>query len=159
MKDYCFPEITVIGDSMEGVYAASGFVPGEPPITPIPVIPSTPEGDWRITCEFRNHNSGSHSEVAIIGVHNGTKPGESITMNIGVMGNKLLKEVKDNGGYPVSNVSPTGFTITRNGHFNGTDRFEFNIQVTTEQSDKTGSFGTTGIEMQCPFFCYGYTEG
>lgn len=159
MKDYCFPEITVIGDSMEGVYAASGFVPGEPPITPIPVIPSTPEGDWRITCEFRNHNSGSHSEVAIIAKNNGTKSGECLIMHIGLTGNKFLKAVPDTSGYSVSNVSPTGFTITRNGHFNPNERVEFNIQVTTDQSDSKGSFGTTGIEMQCPFFCYGYTAG
>lgn len=147
MKNYIAPVLIDMNDQVEGVYAASGVAP-----TPKP-DPSL--GTWNIYCVYRNHNSGSHSEVAIICEKHGGKPVEGLVMNFTVKDFRL-DTVKDNGGYQVSNVSETGFTIYRQGHLNGSDRFEFNIQVTAKDSKYHGSVGKTGEYLPCNIVCTGF---
>lgn len=156
MKRFESPVLETVTEveGMERAFVGSGITPGNDPDKP--VVPA--EGCWKITTEWRNHNSGSHSELAIIGNHQGDHMGESITMNFAVQGFKLAT-VKDSSGYLVSNVSETGFTITRNNHYNGTDRFEFNIQLTASDSSYSGAVGVTGQPCPHQVICTGYTEG
>ena len=72
---------------------------------------------------------------------------EGITMTFICIGFKLAS-VKDSSGYMVSNVSESGFTIYRNGHFNPNERIEFNIQITAADSPYHGSVAQTG--QVCP---------
>lgn len=146
MKNYESPVLLDSMITLEGVYAASGSIPEEPP--------EQPTGGLNVRCEFRNHNSGSHSEVAII-VEPQNVSGECITMSFVINGYRL-DTVKDSGGYPVSNVSESGFTICRREHFNATDRIEFNIQITIKDSKYHGSVGETGKEIPCPIYCTSY---
>lgn len=150
MKEYIAPSLVEILDKVEGVYAASGA--GQ--TTPTPEIK---QGDWKIYCEYRNHNSGSHSEVAIIGIHNGTHTGNKLTMVFRVEGIRL-DTVKDNGGNSVLSHSETGFSIVRHGFFNPTERFEFNIQITIKDSPYNGSVGKTGEDIKCTIYCNSYIE-
>lgn len=150
MKEYIAPSLVEILDKVEGVYAASGA--GQ--TTPTPEIK---QGDWDIHCEYRNHNSGSHSEVAIIGIHNGTHTGKKLTMVFRVEGIRL-DTIKDNGGYSLLSYSETGFSIVRHGHFNPTERFEFNIQITIKDSPYHGSVGKTGEDIPCTIYCTSYIE-
>lgn len=126
--------------------------------TPTPVPEPTPDGDWTITAEWRNHNSGSHSELAIKGLHHGNHTGNTLTMYMAVRGFKLEK-VKDCGGMQVSNVSESGFTITRNNFYNPTDNFEFNIQITASDSKYHGAIGVTGSPCAESVVCVRYEEG
>ena len=141
MKKFEAPVLEVIEDfAMEPVYALSG--------TPeTPDTPDTPDGDWKIWTEWRNHNTGSHSELAIIAKNDGKLSGDGITMTFICIGFKLAS-VKDSSGYMVSNVSESGFTIYRNGHFNPNERIEFNIQITAADSPYHGSVAQTG--QVCP---------
>lgn len=150
MKEYIAPSLVEILDKVEGVYAASGA--GQ--TTPTPEIK---QGDWDIHCEYRNHNSGSHSEVAIIGVHNGTHTGNKLTMVFRVEGIRL-DTIKDDGGNSVLSHSETGFSIVRQEHFNPTERFEFNIQITIKDSPYHGSVGKTGEDIKCTIYCNSYIE-
>ena len=151
MKKFEAPVLEVIEDfAMEPVYALSG--------TPdTPDTPDTPKGDWDITAEWRNHNSGSHSELAIIGVHHGSHSGDGLTMTFSCHGFKLAS-IKDTGGYTFTNVTESSFTVYRNGHFNPTERFEFNIQITASDTPYEGSVAHTGDV--CPFkvICTSYIE-
>lgn len=141
MKNFVIPEIEDLSEVvLEPVYTASGWTPENPPEDP------TPKGDWDISTHWCNHNSGSHSELAIVGVHSGKTCGESITMVFQCIG-FCLNKVKDNGGFIVSNETESGFTITRFGHFNPTERFEFNIQVTAKDSLYHGAVGKTGEQV------------
>ena len=142
MKNYVCPELKVIGDTMEGVYAASGWK--NPPATPTPI----PYIGWDIHCEYRNHNSGSHSEVAIIALNTGSMSGDKLTMSFQIKDFKL-DYVKDSSGYQVTNVSENGFTIVRPGHFNPGERIEFNIQIVVKDSKYHGSVGVTGEYYPC----------
>lgn len=148
MKNYESPVLLDSMITLEGVYAASGSIPEEPSVPP-----ETPTGGLNVRCEFRNHNSGSHSEVAII-VEPQNVSGECITMSFGIRDYRL-DTVKDSSGYQVSNVSETGFTICRPGHFNATDRIEFNIQITIKDSPYHGSVGKTGQDIPCPIYLIG----
>lgn len=147
MKKFEAPVFEAIDDfAMEPVYASSGT----------PDTPDKPSDDkWKITTSWRNHNSGSHSELAIIGVHAGSKSGEGITMNFICEGFELAS-VKDSSGYTVSNVSKNGFTIYRNGHFNPTERFEFNIQIVASDSHYHGAVGQTGQDCPARVYCTSY---
>lgn len=150
MKKFEAPVLEVIEDfTMEPVYALSG-TPDTPP-------EEEAKGCWKITAEWRNHNSGSHSELAIIGVHNGDHSGEGITMTFVVHGFKL-ECIKDSGGYVFSNVSETGFTVFRNGHFNPTERFEFNIQIQAKDTPYKGAVAHTGDVCPHKVICIAYTE-
>ena len=154
MKGYTSPKMEQIDNFLEGVYAAgSGYVPA-----PSPEDPTVETGDWEIRCEWRNHNTGHHSEVAVIGVNNGPNSGESLTMHFAIDTSDFqLVYVKDKGGYEVYNESEGGFTITRRGHFNPGERFEFNIQIVVKGSpfntENTGSYGNTGTWYPCKITC------
>lgn len=160
MKNYLAPVLNDVNDKIEGVYAAGSGWNDEPTPTP------TPHLSWDIRCEFRNHNSGSHSEVAVIGVQTNGFAGESITMNFKVDRSVCdLLSVKDWGGMTISNVSADGFTITRINHFNPNERFEFNIQITAtnsiywEDRGHEGAVGHTGEWVECPIKLTSYTVG
>ncbi|MBE5936666.1 MAG: hypothetical protein E7265_01395 [Lachnospiraceae bacterium] len=152
MRNYTAPNLTEINDIVEGVYASSGAMVTEPPL---PTAAPNTIVDWDISCSYRNHNSGSHSEVAIIGLNMGNNSGDSILMNFLVSGFRL-DTVKDSSGYPVSNVTETGFTIFRPGHFNPNERFEFNIQITAKDSPYHGSIGKTGEYLPCTISLVSY---
>ncbi len=160
MKNYASPKIERIDNFLEGVYAAgSGYVPSIVPEEPKPVI-----GGWEISCEWRNHNTGHHSEVAIKGINNGLISGESLTMHFAINTSDFqLVSVKDNGGCEVYNVSEGGFSIIRRGHFNPGEKIEFNIQIVVKGSqfnkDNTGSYGITGTWYPCSITCTGYMVG
>lgn len=154
MKNYVAPHLEVINERVEGIYAISGN-PSDPDPEPMP--PPTPDG-WGIHCEYRNHNSGSHSEVAIIAMNNGSKSGDCLTMHFSISDFRL-DCIKDSSGYTVSNVSETGFTIIRNGHFNPGERIEFNLQIIAKDSQYHGSVGKTGEYMPCKIECTGYSVG
>lgn len=121
-------------------------------------------GDWDIRLEYRNHNTGSHSEVAVIGKHHGNHSGESLTMDIMMRNGFEIKQVKEASGCVVSNVTKDGFTITRNNHFNPTDNFEFNFQIVVSngpkhpQTNHVGAIGTTGVYRACDLVCIYYEE-
>ncbi len=150
MKNYEKPIIDNVGIVTEGVYAASGSVPA------VPIEPIVPKlVDWEIKCSYCNHNTGSHSEVKIDAHNYGTKSGEGITMFFVVRGFKL-DTVKDSSGYVVSNVTETGFTIYRKGHFNPNENIVFVIQITAKDSKYHGSVGVTGVDMPCEIYCCGY---
>ena len=150
MKEFNSPSFTELNNVFaEPIYAASGTSETSTETT----TPS--DGDWDITCEWRNHNTGHHSELAIKGKHHGTTSGNTLTMNLYVNGFKL-DTIKDNGGYPVSNVCETGFTITRNNFYNANDQFEFNIQLTAKDSLYNGSVGKTGEATTCSVICTSY---
>lgn len=151
MKKFETPVLEVVESfTMEPVYAISGK-----PDTPHEH--EDPKGDWKIWTEWRNHNSGSHSELAIIGVHSGSHSGNTLTMDFCCCDFKL-DYVKDNSGYAVSNVSETGFTITRNNFFNPTERFEFNIQLVAKDSQYHGAIGQTNCPCPARVICVSYTE-
>ncbi len=149
MKNYSSPELTELS-SIEGIYADSGSYHMDPP----PEDGGDDDG-WNIRCEWRNHNTGHHSELAIIGEHHGKLSGESMTMNMRVDGFRL-DYIKDCGGMIVTNVSESGFTITRHNHFNATERFEFNIQITCKNSPYEGSVGKTGEYCPHKVHCVSY---
>ena len=148
MKEFVKPIIAECEDLTEGIYAASGYDPIVPPEVP----PPTPVNEWNIRCEYRNHNSGSHSEVAIIGNNYSSSSGEGLLMTFQIRGFRL-DTIKDSSGYDVSNVSETGFTIFRRGHFNPGERVEFNIHITCKDSPYHGSVGKTGEYIPCNITC------
>ncbi len=141
MKKFEAPVLEVIEDfAMEPVYALSG--------TPdTPDTPDKPKGDWEGKGEWRNHNSGSHSELAIIAKNNGSTSGEGIIIDCTC--NQInFETITDSSGYPVSMLGPHSFRIYRNGHFNPGERIEFNIQVIDKNSPYHGSVAQTG--QPCP---------
>jgi len=146
MKNYEKPILIDMNDQVEGVYAASG-------VAPTPTPPTF--GSLDIHCHFCNHNSGSHSEIAVVCEKHGGKSFDGIIMNFHIKDFRL-DIVKDNSGFPVSNVSENGFTIFRQGHMNENDRFEFNIQVTCKDSKYHGSVGKTGDWLPCNVVCEGF---
>lgn len=151
MKNYVAPSMTEMFDKVEGVYAASGAV------TPGPKK-DTPEDKWDITTNFANHNSGSHSELVIRGIHSGIKSGTGLYMNFFIKDFKLLT-VKDWGDLVVSNVHENGFTVFRKNFYNASDRFEFNLQITAKDSPhggNKGAVGVTGTYCPCNVVCVGY---
>lgn len=176
MKNYNSPEVKIIDEFIESVYASSGEPgpgpnpgPGPDPgpgpnpgPRPDPGPGPNPSGDWDIHCEYRNHNSGSHSEVAIIAINKGQKSGDNLKMDFRVGSDIKLSYVKDSSGYLVSNVTETGFTIYRNGHFNPNERIEFNIQIVVSytshphKNDHLGAVGITGDYCPCSIECYSY---
>lgn len=121
-------------------------------------------GDWDITLEYRNHNTGSHSEVAFIGVHHGNHAGEVLKMDVIMKNGFEIKEVRETSGCVVTNLSKHGFTITRRNHFNPTERFEFNIQVVVSngpvhpETHHIGAIGKTGEYRACDLVCVRYEE-
>ena len=150
MKSFKAPTLTVVdGYALEPVYACSGTKNTEE-------VEDKTQGDWDMTTHWCNHNSGRHSELAITGVHHGDCSGETVTMNMQCVGFKLAA-IKDNGGWPVCNVTENGFTITRNNHYNATDRFEFNIQITASDSNYHGAVGKTGEACSESVICTSYT--
>ena len=144
MINYESPTFEKTDIILEEICAGSGFVPPENP----PDTPSNP--GWEYGCEYRNHNSGSHSEVAIICKNNGSQSGEGIRMHLTLSGYKL-QSVPDSSGYSVSEVTENGFSIFRNGHYNPGERIEFNIQVVVSDSPYHGSIGKTGEYLPCHF--------
>ena len=150
MKKFNAPTLTVVdGYALEPVYACSGTETTDK-------TEEKTDGDWDVTCEWRNHNTGHHSELAIKGKHHGDCSGNTLKMDMVCNGFKL-DSIKDNGGYPVSNVCESGFTITRNNFYNATDQFEFNIQLTCEDSPYQGSVTKTGSTTSCKVICSSYT--
>lgn len=139
MVNYAKPEMNYVSGLAEGVYADSGKKPGD--------------DGWTATTEYRNHNSGSHSEVHIKATHSGKKEGNTVVMDF-VVKDMRLEAIVDNGGATVSNVCETGFTLTRTGHFNPTDNIEFNIQITIKDSPYGGAAGVTGQDKPCTIYCY-----
>lgn len=149
MKKFEKPVFAECSEFTEGIYASSGWVPVTPP-------PDGPKGDWVIECDWANHNSGSHSELAIKGHNYGNLSGECLTMHFRIFDFRL-DTIKDTGGLIFSNISENGFSITRNIHFNPNENFEFNIQITVKDSLYKGSYGQTGVPCACNIKCVGYT--
>lgn len=143
MREFISPDIEVMDDIvLEPVYAASGGT----------YIKK--EGDPDIYTQFKGHNSGSHSELALIVVNPG-KAGECIVIDFVCKGCRL-DYVKDAGGIGISGVCENGFTATRRGHFNANDRIELNIQVVVKDSPYHGAVGKSGDYVPTTFFCSGY---
>ena len=147
MKKFEKPVFAECSEFTEGIYASSGWVP----VTP----PDTPKGDWVIECDWANHNSGSHSELKIKGHNYGNLSGDCLTMHFRIMDFRL-DTIKDMGGMIFSNISESGFTITRNNHFNPNENFEFNIQITCKNSPYEGSVGKTGEYCPHKVHCVSY---
>lgn len=147
-------EVPVL-DQLEWVNTEVSYVGSGVPSTE-PEKPSE-KGDWLITTGWANHNSGHHSELKIRGVHSGVHTGNSITMHFHVEGFKLAT-IQDSNGYAFANVSETGFSITRTGFYNGSDNFEFNIQITASDSPYQGSVGVTGQPCAALVICDSYEE-
>lgn len=108
----------------EAAYTASGSVP----VVPEEPKPD-PKNDWEVSTEFRGHNSGSHSELAIIGHYNGSQQCHELTVDLAIFGGFTLVSVKDYGGKTITNVSPSGFSVTVSDCFNNGHNLQFNIQV------------------------------
>ncbi len=153
MKEFTAPDITMLDFSLtaEPTNGGSGvnFVPS------VPIVPMSPLGDWKITTEWCNHNTGSHSELKIKGHNYGKDSGDSIKMVFSVGGFKLDTVTPGDDILVLSDKSVNGFTLTRNNHFNSNENFEFVIQLTCSETPyntniHTGAVGTTGVP--CPAF-------
>lgn len=85
-KKFEEPIITDCFDAVEGVFAASGFVPDTPP---------KPNGDnWTWVTTFEHHDTGTLSSVHVRGRSKRAGSGASVTVSL-LDGTRTIKEVKN----------------------------------------------------------------
>lgn len=130
MEDYRKASYHAHGSLMEQIPAAGsgGHRPGGD-------VHGNGESCWHWHTEYRNHNTGHHTEVAIIGVHTG-HDSEPCSMTLDFHTDFAFGYVKDAGGDWIATNRPDGFTLTTNQWkkivlCNPKDRIEFNIQIVT----------------------------
>ena len=129
MKKFIEPALIMVDElRMEPVYAASGYTPDEPDGPE-----NGPGGDWEITTDWTHHNTGHLSGLAIKAKYKGTTQGDVLTATFICHGFKLSR-ILSSSGFPVSNVSETGFTVTRYNHFNPGESVVFNLEITCKNS-------------------------
>ena len=130
MKKFVEPTLIVMEDlRMEPVYAASGSVPVEPDGPG-----NGPGGNWDITTSWTHHNTGHLSGLQIRASYKGDTQGDVLSADFVVHGFKLAS-ILSSSGFPVSNVSETGFTVTRYNHFNPGESVVFNLEITCKNSN------------------------
>ncbi len=149
-----------IADTQAGIVAAASSVPSTP------IVPLG-GGGWTITCDYRGHNTGSHSEVNIFLSYNGGTTGTDVLCMSFVMLNGLkLDYIKDTGNshnVRVVDYNEGGFRLTGEFYHNSTETKDFNIQIVVKngpihpETKHKGAAGVSGVYQPCDVKCISYT--
>lgn len=148
-----------IADTQAGIVAAASSVPTPPTSV-------TENGDWKITCDYCNHNTGSHSEVKITMVYSGGKTGDdTLCMSFTMLNGFLLESVSNIGRGDVfaTDVCEGGFKLVGTFHHNSSENVGFVLWIKVKngpvnlETGHKGAAGKTGEYKPCDVKCISYT--
>lgn len=152
MKKFEKPVIIDTLDVSEGIFAASGNVPGTPPGGHDE--PRSGGFSWSCEAWWGNHNSGSHSEMEVRLHNNSGKDGNYVCVKLVYCGKGSFTVC----GGPTGGATAGGadsnkksFTIIRSGHFNPGENFSFGL--TDVRFSETGEKSLYPTNTNCHCVC------
>lgn len=164
MNKFILPDIEVVNDMDEGVYAGSGAFDNSQGDDTQPGSSGGGGGtagharcwiNWQ--CRWTGHNNGGHSVCNVTASHCGDHSGNCLVMNFAT--NFPISDVKNASGLTISNIGTYSFTLTRNNFFNAGDNIGFNFEIVVSPelllTDEAGNplHGAIGTKNAAAYYC------
>ena len=138
MKNYEKPVIIESSVMFERVFAESGTIDE-----------GTPDFSWDVT--WRNHNSGSHSEMEVHGYNGSAKGGNYVSVTINFIGEGVITGVGTISKATGMSWNENSITMWYEGVYNPREDIIFGIAfVTFSESPSHGAYHLTGEWSNVP---------